>query len=126
LLPTTKLVRCSLTGWNSGFNFNGYETVSRQYESWSFVERRRIGLTVEKGAPAREGAEIVNPTTDEILGKVTSGCPSPTLGQNIAMGYIKSGFHKVGTEVAVKVRGKTRKATVTKMPFVKPNYYKAP
>lgn len=42
------------------------------------------------------------------------------------MGYVKSGFHKSGTELAVKVRGKTRKATVTKMPFVKTNYYRAP
>jgi aminomethyltransferase len=109
-----------------GKGFLGHETVTRQYNDWSLVERRRVGLTVEKGAPAREGAEIFNPETNEILGKVTSGCPSPTLGQNIAMGYIKSGFHKAGTEVAVKVRGKTRKAVVTKMPFVKPNYHKPP
>lgn len=107
-------------------DFLGAESVARQYNDWSLVERRRVGLTVEKGAPAREGAEIVNPATSEILGKVTSGCPSPTLGQNIAMGYIKSGFHKAGTEVAVKVRGKTRKAVVTKMPFMKPNYHKPP
>ncbi|KAL8423505.1 hypothetical protein RB596_003642 [Gaeumannomyces avenae] len=88
------------------------------------VERRRVGLVVE-GAPAREGAEIVGGEDGgEKLGVVTSGCPSPTLGKNIAMGYIKDGFHKAGTEVAVLVRGKPRKAVVTKMPFVPTKYWK--
>lgn len=40
------------------------------------------------------------------------------------MGYIKSGFHKTGTEVGVKVRGKVRNGTVAKMPFVQTKYYK--
>ncbi|CZT48271.1 probable aminomethyltransferase, mitochondrial precursor [Rhynchosporium secalis] len=86
------------------------------------VERRRIGLIIE-GAPAREGAEIVNDKGEKI-GNVTSGCPSPTLGKNIAMGYIKDGFHKVGTDVEVVVRGKKRTAKVTKMPFVPSKYWK--
>lgn len=86
------------------------------------VERRRVGFVVE-GAPAREGAEIVSKEGDKI-GKVTSGCPSPTLGKNIAMGYIKDGFHKSGTEVDVVVRGRNRKAVVTKMPFVPTKYWK--
>ena len=86
------------------------------------VSRRRIGLIVE-GAPAREGAEIVDERGEKI-GNITSGCPSPTLGKNIAMGYIKDGLHKSGTDVGVVVRGKQRKATVTKMPFVPSKYWK--
>jgi aminomethyltransferase len=88
----------------------------------SGVERRRVGLIVE-GAPAREGAEIVDEKGEKI-GHITSGCPSPTLGKNIAMGYIKDGFHKSGTNVEVVVRGKKRKAQVTKMPFVPSKYWK--
>ncbi|KAF8867043.1 glycine cleavage system T protein [Acephala macrosclerotiorum] len=86
------------------------------------VERRRIGLIVE-GAPAREGAEIVD-EEGENIGNITSGCPSPTLKKNIAMGYIKDGYHKSGTKVEVVVRGKKRKAQVTKMPFVPSKYWK--
>ncbi|KAJ7210405.1 glycine cleavage system T protein [Mycena pura] len=85
--------------------------------------RRRVGLVVE-GAPARQGAKIFAPATQELLGTVTSGIPSPTLGQNIAMGYVMSGWHKKGTEVAVEVRSKMRKAAVTPMPFVKPRYWR--
>jgi aminomethyltransferase len=88
----------------------------------SGVDSRRIGLVVQ-GAPAREGAQILSEDGSEI-GKVTSGCPSPTLGKNIAMGFVKDGFHKSGTEVEVLVRGRKRKAVVTKMPFIETKYYK--
>lgn len=88
------------------------------------VTRRRVGLVVE-GAPAREGAEIAEPGGGAKIGVVTSGCPSPTLGKNIAMGYVKEGMHKVGTEVDVLVRGRPRKAVVIKMPFVETKYYRA-
>ena len=86
------------------------------------VSKRRIGLIIE-GAPAREGAEILGPN-EEVIGKITSGCPSPTLGKNIAMGYVASGFNKVGTELLVRVRGKTRSAVSVKMPFVPSRYWK--
>ncbi|KIK97048.1 hypothetical protein PAXRUDRAFT_825337 [Paxillus rubicundulus Ve08.2h10] len=85
--------------------------------------RRRVGLVVE-GAPARQGAQIYAPSQRENIGTVTSGIPSPTLGKNIAMAYVKSGWHKKGTEVEVDVRNKLRKAIVTPMPFIKPNYWR--
>ncbi len=101
--------------------FHGADVVLAQLtpksKGGSGVARRRVGLTIE-GAPAREGAEIVDGNNEKI-GVVTSGCPSPTLGKNIAMGYVKDGLHKAGTEVQVLVRGRPRKAVVTKMPFVR-------
>ncbi|KAF3017410.1 Aminomethyltransferase, mitochondrial [Neopestalotiopsis sp. 37M] len=106
--------------------FHGSEVIVPQLtpksKGGSGVSRRRVGLVVE-GAPAREGAEIVDAGGNKI-GVVTSGCPSPTLGKNIAMGYIKDGQHKSGTEVKVKVRGRERNAVVTKMPFVPSKYWK--
>lgn len=107
--------------------FHGDSVILQQLKKKSEgggVSRRRIGLIVE-GAPAREGADIVNEAGEKI-GRITSGCPSPTLKKNIAMGYIKDGSHKSGTQVEVVIRGKRRKATVTKMPFVPNKYYKAP
>ncbi|KAL1306829.1 hypothetical protein AAFC00_005485 [Neodothiora populina] len=108
--------------------FNGAETILAQLKPKSRggrgVERRRIGLLIQ-GAPAREGAEIVSSDNPEtVIGRVTSGCPSPSLGENVAMGYIKDGMHKSGTEVGVKVRGKVRKAVVAKMPFLPSKYWK--
>ena len=89
---------------------------------------RRVGIVVEKGSPAREGSLIYAGGAgdkSEPIGKVTSGIPSPSLKQNIAMGYVKFGHHKAGTELDIKVRG-IRKAQVTRMPFVRNNYYRRP
>ncbi|KAI8985626.1 glycine cleavage system T protein [Trametes punicea] len=85
--------------------------------------RRRVGMIVE-GAPARQGAKIFAPSSQEQLGTVTSGIPSPTLGKNIAMAYVANGWHKKGTEVEVEVRNKLRKAVLTPMPFVSTRYYR--
>lgn len=108
--------------------FHGAEVISQQLvlksKGGKGVERRRVGLTVQ-GAPAREGAEIFTKEGEKV-GVVTSGSPSPTLGKNIAMGYVKDGLHKSGTELDVVVRGKKRGITVTKMPFVPSKYFKGP
>jgi len=110
----------------TGGGFLGSEVILRQLkpvkDGGSGVGRRRVGFIVD-GAPARESAEIVD-AEGNVIGKVTSGCPSPTLGKNIAMGYVKSGHHKAGTEVGIVVRGKRRTAKVTKMPFVASKYWK--
>ncbi|KAI8375424.1 hypothetical protein EDC96DRAFT_497253 [Choanephora cucurbitarum] len=86
------------------------------------VTRRRVGLLIE-GAPARHGAEVLD-KEGQVIGTVTSGCPSPVLKKNIAIAYVKNGSHKKGTELSVKVRNKVQPATVTKMPFVESNYHK--
>lgn len=110
----------------AGAGYHGAEVVAGQLVPRSKgglgVARRRVGLVVQ-GAPAREGAEVVS-REGEPVGRVTSGCPSPTLGVNIAMAYVKDGFHKSGTELDVVVRGRNRKATVTKMPFAPTKYWK--
>ncbi|ODQ52722.1 glycine cleavage system T protein [Saitoella complicata NRRL Y-17804] len=104
-------------------NFLGAETVLAQLKDRNLATKRRVGLIVE-GAPGREGAEIYETGQDEPIGRVTSGCPSPSLEKFIAMGYVKTGCQKIGTELFVKVRGKMRPAKVTKMPFVPTKYFK--
>ncbi|PVV01795.1 hypothetical protein BB560_003774, partial [Smittium megazygosporum] len=50
------------------------------------------------------GAEIYDENGSTVLGKVTSGGPSPCLKKNIAMGYIpRSHAFKSGTPLLVKV-----------------------
>ncbi|WOO82300.1 putative aminomethyltransferase, mitochondrial [Vanrija pseudolonga] len=85
--------------------------------------RRRVGFVIA-GSPAREGSKIFDADGKEEIGVVTSGIPSPTLGTNVAMGYVKNGHHKKNTKVQIEVRKKLREATVTPMPFVPTKYYK--
>jgi glycine cleavage system T protein (aminomethyltransferase) len=84
------------------------------------LKRVRVGLIVS-GAPAREGAEIAD-EAGAVIGKVTSGGPSPTLGKNIAMGYVPPSHSQPGTRLKVIVRGRTQDAEVTPMPFVPHRY----
>jgi aminomethyltransferase len=89
------------------------------------AKRKRIGLHVKEGAPAREGAEIAD-LDGNVIGRVTSGGPSPTLGHNVAMGYVPPAFADLGTELRVIVRGKSQAAEVVAMPFVAQRYYRKP
>ncbi|KPI43097.1 Aminomethyltransferase, mitochondrial [Cyphellophora attinorum] len=107
--------------------FNGSETILPQLAKPSSMSRRRVGIILlEKGGAAREGAAIIGEDGTSSIGTITSGLPSPSLGgENIAMGYVKNGYHKKGTKVGVKVRGKVRAAEVRALPFVESHFYRA-
>ncbi|KAH9467320.1 hypothetical protein Pst134EB_002338 [Puccinia striiformis f. sp. tritici] len=112
-------------GWLVGKDRTGFFGEERtRNEKGDLIQRRRVGLVVEKGPPARSGATITD-TDGNQIGLVTSGIPSPSLNsQNIAMGYVQSGHHKSGSKLHVLVRGKPRQAEVVKMPFIKSNFYR--
>lgn len=102
-------------------NFPGAETILRQIKEG--VAKRRVGVRIESGAPARKGAVLKNPEGLDNIGIITSGCPSPSLGVNIAMGYVTENMKKIGTELIVNIRGKDVSCKVEKMPFVPSKYY---
>ncbi|WP_372706906.1 glycine cleavage system aminomethyltransferase GcvT [Brevundimonas sp.] len=106
-----------------GADFNGAERILKELAEGP--GRVRVGLSVKEGAPAREGAEIAD-MDGNIIGNVTSGGPSPTLGRNIAMGYVPPVFAELGTALKVLVRGKPAAAEVVAMPFVAQRYYRKP
>ncbi|MFK0298533.1 glycine cleavage system aminomethyltransferase GcvT [Brevundimonas sp. NPDC090276] len=104
-------------------DFVGAKTILKQLADGP--ARVRIGLHVKEGAPAREGAEIAD-MDGNLIGKITSGGPSPTLGHNIAMGYVPPAFADLGTDLKVIVRGKPAAAEVVATPFVATRYYRKP
>ena len=104
-------------------DFAGAERILSELDTGA--SRVRVGLSVKEGAPAREGAEIAD-ADGNVIGKVTSGGPSPTLGRNIAMGYVPPAFAELGTELKVIVRGKAAAAEVVATPFVAQRYYRKP
>jgi aminomethyltransferase len=84
------------------------------------LDRVRVGLFVE-GAPAREGAEILD-RYGAVIGKVTSGGFSPSLNRAIALGFVPPDKAAPGTPLQVLVRGKPQAAEVTATPFVPHRY----
>ncbi len=79
------------------------------------VARRLRGLTVEGRQIPREGQPVSR--GDEVVGVVTSGNFSPTLGHGIALAFLPPDTVD-GTAVTVDVRGRPVPAVVTKLPFV--------
>ncbi|MGO1921764.1 MAG: glycine cleavage system aminomethyltransferase GcvT [Microbacterium sp.] len=75
-----------------------------------------VGLTAEGKRAGRAGYAIVA-DDDSVLGEITSGALSPTLGHPIAMAFIDPSSADEGTTVNLDVRGKKIPATVTALPF---------
>lgn len=83
--------------------------------------KRRVGF-ISKGPPARGHTPIYS-KDGQLIGEVTSGCPSPSLGVNVSMGYVERAYVKAGTPVQFEIRKKLVDAQVSKMPFVPTNYF---
>ena len=80
------------------------------------VGRKLVGFEMlEKGIP-RHGYEIKD-FSGELIGHVTSGTQSPSLGKAIGMGYVTTAFANPDTNIYIKVRDKLLQAKVVRMPF---------
>ncbi|WP_332701055.1 glycine cleavage system aminomethyltransferase GcvT [Devosia sp.] len=88
------------------------------------LSRIRVGLIVE-GAPAREGAEILD-ASGTAIGVVTSGGFAPSLGKAIALGFVPPAHAGHGTKLQVSVRGRAQPAEVVPTPFVPHRYFRKP
>ena len=105
-------------GWITKFtkNFINSDKLKKQKENG--VDKKLVGFIItERGIP-RAHYPIVN-TSGEIIGQVTSGTMSPSMGVGIGMGYVKSEYALPGTEIAITVRNKNLKAKVEKLPLLK-------
>ncbi|MEM7411945.1 MAG: glycine cleavage system aminomethyltransferase GcvT [Myxococcota bacterium] len=78
--------------------------------------RRLVGFTVQGRGIARHGYPIVDAGAE--IGRVTSGAPSPTLGQPIGLGYVPPERSAVGTRLTIAVRQRELEAEVVPLPFV--------
>lgn len=77
--------------------------------------RKLVGLKGLGKRAGRGGYSIVKDGT--VIGEITSGQPSPTLGYPVALGYVDAEFSATGTELEVDLRGKTLPFVVVELPF---------
>ncbi len=78
--------------------------------------RTLVGLQGLSRRAARHGYPVVTPS-GAVVGTVTSGAPSPTLGYPVAMAYVTPEVSADGTELAVDVRGRHEPVRVVPLPF---------
>ncbi|HEY9702743.1 MAG TPA: glycine cleavage system aminomethyltransferase GcvT [Allocoleopsis sp.] len=104
-------------GWlvhlDSQGDFIGRTVLEKQKNTG--VVHKLVGLEMQSRNIARHGYKIF--AEGEIVGEVTSGTMSPTLGKAIALAYISTNFAEIGQVLNVEIRGKTYPAKVVKKPF---------
>lgn len=81
-------------------------------------DRQLVAFILEGRRVPRHGYEIKN-ADNEIIGHVTSGTASPSLGKAIGMGYVKAEYKAAESEIYISMGKKNAKAVVTKLPFYK-------
>ena len=104
--------------WITKFNkkFINYNNLNK--EKLNGPIKKLIGLELIDRGIARKDYEIYC-SKNQIIGNITSGTMSPTLSKSIALGYVKTEYSHIGTELYVKVRNKMLKSKVVNVPFVK-------
>jgi aminomethyltransferase len=110
---TTDPIEAGL-GWTCKLDkeFTGREVIAAKKAEGP---KRKIAGLVIQGGVARHGHEVTH--DGEVVGHVTSGTYGPTVEKNIALAYVPTPLSKVGTTLAVRIRGKDVPATVVKTPF---------
>ena len=79
------------------------------------VQKRLVGLQMEGRNIARHGYPVLS--EGKIVGEITSGTLSPTLGYPVALAYVPTQLATVGQQLEVEIRGKAYPTVVVKKPF---------
>ncbi len=104
-----------VTKFTEGNNFINREELERQKRRG--IKRKLVGFEMIDKGIARQHYPIVDKWGSNI-GEVTSGTMSPSLKKAIGMGYVKTEFATIGTEIFIEIRAKSYKAVIVKKPFL--------
>jgi aminomethyltransferase len=103
-------------GWITKFTkpFTASEYLQKQKANG--VEKKLVGFEmVDKGIPRHDYK--IKDGEGNLIGRVTSGTQSPSLGKPIGLGYVLTEFSALDSEIYVEVRDKLLKARVVRIPF---------
>jgi aminomethyltransferase len=114
---TTSPIEAGL-GWITKFtkDFINSEDLKRQKEEGT--EKRLVGFTMQERGIPRTGYDILNEEL-EMIGRVTSGTMSPSMGIGIGLGYVGSPYKSPGTVIFISIRNRPVKASIVKLPIYK-------
>lgn len=103
-------------GWITKFSKPFTASNILQQQKADGLGRKLVGFEmIDRGIP-RHGYEIKD-QLGVTIGVVTSGTQSPSLGKAIGMGYVRTAFAAIDTEIFIKVRDKLLLARVVRIPF---------
>jgi len=114
---TTSPIEAGL-GWITKFTKNFTQSEYHKAIKDNGPKKKLVGFEItEKGKIPRQHFKIKDASGAEI-GEVTSGTQSPTLNKAIGLGYVRSDFSSVGSEIFIEIRNQLVKASVVKTPFL--------
>jgi len=113
---TTSPIEAGL-GWITKFTKDFVNSSYHKSLKENGVSKKLVGFEmIDRGIPRQH--YNIKDAAGNIIGEVTSGTQSPTLGKAIGMGYVATEFSKAGSEIFFEIRDKALKATVSKIPFL--------
>lgn len=104
-------------GWITKFSKPFTNSTYFEKQKAEGVTKKLVGFEMMEKGIARHGYDIQD-MDGNVIGRVTSGTQSPSLGKAIGMGYVDTRFATVGSEICISIRNVPVRATVVKMPFV--------
>ena len=93
--------------------YNGADVLDHQRVYGT--ERQLIGLTLPGRSAPRADYDVL--ADGAVVGTVSSGSYSPTLGYCIAMAFVDSAHAAPGTTLTVDIRGRPAEVTTVELPF---------
>jgi aminomethyltransferase len=105
-------------GWITKFSKDFVNSEALKTQKETGVTRKLVAFELlERGIP-RHDYEIVD-ADGTVIGIVTSGTMSPSLGKGIGLGYVTVENSKLDSEIFIQIRKSAIPAKVVKLPFYK-------
>lgn len=104
-------------GWITKFTKDFTNRTYFEQQKTSGVTTKLVGFEMQERGIARHDHEIKD-FEGNVIGKVTSGTQSPSLGKAIGMGYVDIKHAAIDSDIFISIRNTLLKAKVVKMPFV--------
>lgn len=104
-------------GWITRFSKPFTNSAYFEKQKAGGLTKKLVGFEMLEKGIARQGYDIKD-FEGVIIGRVTSGTQSPTLGKAIGMGYVETRSAAIDSEIFISIRNTLLKAKVVKMPFV--------
>ncbi len=105
-------------GWITKFSKSFVNSQALKMEKEAGPDMKLIGFELEERGIPRQEYEIVD-KDGAVMGQVTSGTMSPSLGKGIGLGYVSSKNAAEGATIYIRIRKNLIPATIVKPPFFK-------
>ena len=112
---TTSPIEAGLS-WITKTNKNFTSSNIFKSQKQKGVQKKLVGFKMEEKGIPRKAYDILN-SDNEIIGKVTSGTMSPSLGIGIGLGYVNMEDANIDSEILIQIRKNIKRAKIVKTPF---------